>query len=162
MKGASALRWAVCLALCACEKPATEATQTDWREVRRQFVANQDRANKDFKGVRVEWTGTASSTGLHMSMNDGLFAVLYPEAGNKSTAFVAWFASDMKDEVFALRPGQPVTVSCRIDHISTKFSEVAIALDECRLVSVKPMPSGTTNEVPLPPERIFLPDERRP
>jgi len=152
---------AVCLALCGCERDAAEAAATDWPEVRRQFVANQDAANKHFKGKHVEWAGTVSSTAQRLAMEEGLFAVLHPKAGKKDTAFIAFFDNDMRDEVFALRPGQRVTVSCRIDHISTKYLEVAVSLESCRLANVTPLSPEKSAEIP-PPRTVNVPDRAPP
>jgi hypothetical protein len=140
-----------------CERDPVTETATDWREVRRQFVANQDRANKQLKGKHVEWTGTLSSAAHHLEKKGGLFAVLYPE-DKKDTAFLAWFEDDLHDEVFAVRPGQVVTVSCRIDHISTKFLEVAISLESCRLVNVKPLSPAASADDLSTTQTISVPD----
>lgn len=133
---------AATLALLGCEQKPEEKT-VDWPEARRQFVANQERANKELKGVPVEWTGAVGDAVHYPGVKDGLVAVLYPVAGDKSTAFMAWFAGDMQKQVFALGKGQQVTVRCRIDGMSTKFSEVVISLDGCELANVGPVSDNT-------------------
>lgn len=156
-------RWTGCalaVGLAACGENPKQA-ETRWQDVRSQFVADQLQANKHFKGTEVEWTATVSSTLQHQEMPDGVLALLNPEAGSKSTTFLAWFPHNMVKEVFKLRPGQEVTVHCRIDHISTKFQEVAISLEGCRLAKVWPLPATASSDT-FTQQTVQIPDGRKP
>jgi hypothetical protein len=153
---------AVCLALSGCDAGAGKSEPLSWQEARQQFVANQDVANKALHGKDVEWSATVSATAQRLEHASGLFAVLQPEAGNKSTSFIAWFPEEMHDEVFALRPGQQVRVRCRIDHMSTKFLEVAISLEACKLAWVTPLSSEEAAGERAPAQTINVPDRVAP
>lgn len=118
------------------EKTASEPVATEgWQEVHRQFLKNGDATLERFKGKRVEWSATVDFTGTGEGIEEGVLAVLSPNASTK-VAFASWFANDQKDQVFALRRGQLVTVNCRLENIAKESYRVAITLEGCRLVKV--------------------------
>jgi hypothetical protein len=87
----------------------------------------------------------------------GFVAVLQSEPGTNNTAFVARFSDEVRDEALALRLGQRVTVSCRIDHMSTKYLEVAISLDSCRVAGAAKLSPKEAATMPEPPGAATAP-----
>lgn len=144
-------------ALGGCDSPAADASKDEvitegWQEVRRQFVEDEGKAMRRFKGKRVEWSAMLDFTGTGEKIDEGVLAVLSPDASTK-TAFAAWFANDLQSEVFALRRGQVVTVSCRLENIAKESFRVAITLEACRLVRVVGTTASADTEAapPTPP-----------